>query len=93
MKTSEVWTRIEVLIKKERAWQVTCKKSPSEINAYLVGYEQGMQVLLTDLIKAGVINDSVQERFDARMAEEAEHSFKLGRDYDKTIAYNIRRNQ
>ena len=83
MKTSEVWSRIEVLLQKERAWQATCKKSPAEIEAYLVGYEQGMQALLRNMIDAGVIDDSSQKEFDARMEADAERHLRIGRSFDK----------
>ena len=83
MKTSEVWKIIEDKMVQEKAWQKTCCKSAEEVEAYLIGYENGMQTLLAQLIKKEVIDNSAQEKFDERKQDEAEKSFKTAREFDR----------
>lgn len=46
---------IDSLIEKESAWQSTCKKPAQEINAYLIGYENGIRKLAAELRQRKII--------------------------------------
>jgi hypothetical protein len=76
MKYPEAVKLVEMLSEKERAWQTGPAKpkgkTDKEIEAYLVGYRQGMEKIVCSLCAKGVIDNSAELRAEAHREMVAE---------------------
>jgi len=91
MKASKARSTAQTIWRKKQEWlnafppTANQVKAKSPVELYLDGFEEGAHTLIVELIKAGVIDNADQERFDRMMENDAERSFKKAREFDRRI--------